>query len=386
MLSWGEASIDLMYRERAWVEVDVSAIAHNIHQLRHQLNPQTALLSVIKADAYGHGAVTIAKAVLQAGATWLGVATIPEGIELRRAGLTAPILVLGANNQPDQVESFIRWHLQPTICSPKQALIFAETVGDRRKLPVHLKIDTGMSRLGTDYREAPAFIQLVQGLPNLPIATIYTHCATADERDQTIMWQQQQHFEQVITASQIRTQHPEIKLHFANSAATLSDRALHYDMVRVGLATYGLYPAPHLQSQINLKPALQVKARITQIKSIAAGTGVSYSHRFVADRAMSIAVIGMGYADGVPRHLSNRMKVIINGQWVQQIGAITMDQIVLDVTHLPNLQVGDSVTLIGQDGDLYVSADDWAMMLDTISWEILCGFKDRLPRVIVGSL
>jgi alanine racemase len=199
------------------------------------------------------------------------------------------------------------------------------------------------------------------------------------------MWQQHQYFEQVITASQIRAQHPEIKLHFANSAATLTDRALHYDMVRVGLATYGLYPAPHLQSQINLKPALQVKARITQIKSIAAGTGVSYSHRFVADRAMSIAVIGMGYADGVPRHLSNRMKVIINGQWVQQIGAITMDQIVLDVTHLPNLQVGDSVTLIGQDGDLNISADDWATMLDTISWEILCGFKDRLPRVIVGT-
>jgi alanine racemase len=384
MLSWGEASIELMYRERAWVEIDVGAIAHNVHQLRSLLSPQTELLSVIKADAYGHGAVTVAKAVLQAGASWLGVATIPEGIELRKAGLTAPILVLGATNQPDQVESLMRWHLQPTLCTPKQALIFAETVGERRKLPVHLKIDTGMSRLGTPWQEAQEFIELVQRYPNLPIASIYSHCATADELDQTEMWRQQERFEAVLAKTNLRY-NPQIKLHFANSAATLSDRRLHYDMVRTGLATYGLYPAEHLKTQIRLKPALQVKARITQLKTIQAGTGVSYNYRFVADREMRIATIGIGYADGVPRNLSNKLKAMINGKFVSQLGAITMDQIVLDVSEIPQVEVGDVVTLLGRDGALEISADDWANALGTISWEILCGFKDRLPRVTIAQ-
>jgi alanine racemase len=384
MLSWGEASIELMYRERAWVEIDVGAIAHNVHQIRSLLSPDTELLSVIKADAYGHGAVTVAKAVLKAGASWLGVATIPEGIELRKAGLTAPILVLGATNQPDQVESLIRWHLQPTLCTPKQVLIFAETVGARRKLPVHLKIDTGMSRLGTPWQEAQEFIELVQRYPNLPIASIYSHCATADELDQTEMWRQQERFEAVLAKTNLR-HNPEIKLHFANSAATLSDRRLHYDMVRTGLATYGLYPAEHLKTQIRLKPALQVKARITQVKTIQAGTGVSYNYRFVADREMQIATIGIGYADGVPRNLSNKLKAMINGKFVPQLGAITMDQIVLDVSEMPQVEVGDVVTLLGRDGTLEISADDWANALGTISWEILCGFKDRLPRVTIAQ-
>jgi alanine racemase len=385
MLSIGEVSIDLMYRDRAWVEVDVAAIAHNVSQLTNRLAPQTELMSVVKADAYGHGAVTIAKTVLQAGATWLGVATIPEGIELRKAGLTAPILIMGATNQPDQVEALLRWHLQPTLCTPKQALVFNEVVrnisGDRETLPVHIKIDTGMSRLGTRWEEAVELIQLVQHQPNLTIASIYSHCATADDADQTIMREQQQRFERVSRDSDLP---PNIKRHFANSAAAMTDRDMHYDIVRVGLATYGLYPAPHLRHKIDLKPALSVRACITQIKSIPAGTGVSYSHRFIADRDMTIAIIGIGYADGVPRNLSNQMTVLIQGQPVRQIGAITMDQIILDVSHLPNLETGDIVTLLGQDGHQRISVDDWANTLGTISWEILCGFKNRLPRVTIN--
>jgi alanine racemase len=170
-------------------------------------------------------------------------------------------------------------------------------------------------------------------------------------------------------------------LHLANSAATLTDKALHYDMVRAGLLIYGLYPATHLRSQINLKPVLQVRARVTQVKTIAAGTGVSYSHQFIAKQEMRIAVVGIGYADGVPRNLSNKMQVLIRGQRVQQIGAITMDQMMVDISALPDIQEGEVVTLLGQDGKQQISADDWANQLNTISWEILCGFKHRLPRV-----
>jgi alanine racemase len=383
MLRWGEASIELMYRDRAWVEIDVAAIAHNIRELRRLLAPETELMTVVKADAYGHGAITVAKAALQAGAAWLGVATIPEGIELRKAGLTAPILVLGATNTADQVESLRRWHLIPSLCTPKQALIFSEVLGDRRHLPVHLMFDTGMSRLGTRWEEAQAFVQLVRRLPNLTIAGVYSHCATADDPDPTVMQLQHQRFEQILDECDLRR--PSYKIHFANSAALISDRQLHYDMARSGLATYGLYPAPHLRSRLDLRPALQVKARITQIKQLPAGTGVSYGHRFVSDRDMTLAVIGIGYADGVPRCLSNQMTVSINGQAVRQVGAITMDQIMLDVTDVPQIQEGDVVTLLGQDGEQVMTADDWAEKLGTISWEILCGFKNRLPRVTVNA-
>ncbi|MGL6282065.1 MAG: alanine racemase, partial [Microcoleaceae cyanobacterium] len=176
-----------------------------------------------------------------------------------------------------------------------------------------------------------------------------------------------------------------IRFHIANSAGTLADSALHYDLVRPGLAVYGLYPAPHLQDKVNLQPVMQVKARVTQVKNIKAGTGVSYGHRFIAPQDMLLAVIGIGYADGIPRLLSNQLQVIIRGQIVQQIGSITMDQLMLDVTNIPDLQVGEIVTLLGKDGDLIISADDWANTVGTISWEILCSFKHRLPRVGVSA-
>lgn len=174
------------------------------------------------------------------------------------------------------------------------------------------------------------------------------------------------------------------RLHLANSAATLVDANLHYDLVRVGLATYGLYPASHLRDTVDLKPVLQVKARITQVKTIQAGTGVSYGYQYVADRDMQIAVVGIGYADGVPRNLSNRMSILARGQRLPQIGAVTMDQLMIDVSTIPDLREGEVVTLLGQDGKASISADDWAAMLGTISWEILCGFKHRLPRLAVN--
>jgi len=370
--------------QRAWVEIDLAALTHNIKQLKNILSPQTELMAVVKADAYGHGAIAISQTALSAGASWLGVATIPEGIELREAGIEAPILLLGATHTAEQVKAIAHWHLQPTICTPKQALIFSEfLVTINQSLPVHVKLDTGMSRLGTPWQEAKEFVQLVQRLPNLKLASVYSHLATADSPDRTIMLQQHQHFEQAIAQIKIAGINPD-RLHLANSAATLTHPDLHYDLVRVGLATYGLYPALHLQSAINLKPVMQVKARVTQVKTIEPGTGVSYGHQFVAEQQTQIAVVGIGYADGIPRNLSNKMKVLIRGKFVQQVGAVTMDQLMLDVTDIPDLEVGEVVTLLGKDGENLISADDWAATLGTISWEILCGFKHRLPRVGVN--
>lgn len=369
-------------RQRAWVEVELAALVHNVQQLKSLLSPSTQLLAVVKADAYGHGAITVAQSVLQAGASWLGVATVPEGIELRAAGIEAPILVLGATHTPEQIQAITHWQLQPTICNFRQAIVFSEILAkiESKAVSVHLKLDTGMSRLGPPWQQAAEFVELIQQLPNLHIASIYSHLATAESIDQTVMRQQQARFEQAIAKLKIN-QEQLPPLHLANSAATLTDSSLHYDMVRVGLAIYGLYPATHLRSVVNLRPALKVRARITQVKTIAPGTGVSYGHQFIAERELRLAVVGIGYADGVPRNLSNRMTVLLRGKRVPQIGAITMDQLMLDVSSIPDLHVGEIVTLLGQQGEEIISADDWAAELNTISWEILCGFKHRLPRL-----
>lgn len=392
MLSWEHTpSLIPMQRDRAWVEVDISALAHNVQQLKRSLSPTTDLMAVVKADAYGHGAVTVARTALQHGASWLGVATIPEGIELREAGITAPILLLGATNLPEQVRTIVQWNLQPTLCTPKQILVFSETLASmpsRHPLAVHLKLDTGMSRLGAPWLQAAAFVQQVGRSPHLQLASVYSHLATADSPDPTVMQLQHERFEEAI--AHMRSLGIALpRLHLANSAATLANPQLHYDMVRVGLAVYGLCPASHLIQThliqtLDLKPVLQVKARITQVKTIQAGTGVSYGYTFIADRDLPIAVVGVGYADGVPRNLSNHMTVLIRGQRVRQIGAITMDQLMLDVSTIPNLREGEIVTLLGQDGGDRISADDWAAELETISWEILCGFKHRLPRLTVN--
>lgn len=367
-------------RQRAWIEIDLNAIKHNIRELKSLLFPKTALMAVVKADAYGHGAVTVAKTVIEAGADWLGVATVPEGIELRSSGIESPILILGATYTIEQIEAVAHWQLQPTLGSLEAAILYSQTL--KGNLPVHLKLDTGMSRLGLSWQQAVEFVQLVHNLPHLQIASIYSHLATAESSDRTVMNLQQQRFETAID------QLADINLpvpckHLANSAATLTDPSLHYNLVRVGLAVYGLYPATSLQSAVNLKPVLQVKARITQVKTIMPQTGVSYGHKFISDRTTLIAVLGIGYADGVPRNLSNQMMVIIRGKKIPQIGAITMDQLMLDVSAIPDLKPGEIVTILGIDGNEQISADDWAKQLNTISWEILCSFKHRLPRIAV---
>lgn len=367
--------------QRAWVEIDHSALIHNVREIKKFLGHRTALMAVVKADAYGHGAVNVVPTLLKAGCNSLAVATVTEGIELRKAGITAPILILGATNSPTEIEAIALWELQPTLCNPEQASLYSKHLRKLGvKLGVHLKLDTGMSRLGMPWYEATSFVSLVESLPELKILSIYSHLATADDPDPRVMRLQQKRYQEAIAQLKLHNLTPPC-LHLANSAGTLSDRSLHYDLVRVGLALYGLYPAPHLRSVVCLRSVLRLKARITQVKTIPPGTGVSYGHRFVSDRQLSIAVVGIGYADGVPRHLSQRLQVLLRGQLVPQIGTITMDQLMLDVTTIPNLQVGEVVTLLGTEGNTTLDVDQWATMLDTISWEVLCGFKHRLPRV-----
>ena len=372
---------ELSPRQRAWVEVSPTAIEANCRLLCHQLAPGCRLMAVVKADGYGHGAVTVATAALRSGASSLGVATLQEGLELRDAGIEAPVLILSALPNPEDLRHCLERRLMPTLSSLDEAHTAAAVAagGGTERFPVQLKLDTGMARLGSEWQEGAQLVQSIRALPQLDLVGLYSHLACADEPEDQFTHVQLQRFGSVIEA--LPDGGSDLCCHLANSAGTLQDPRFHLDMVRVGLALYGQSPAEHLSQHLALQPALAVKARVSLIREVPSGSGVSYGHRFVTSRPSRLAVIAIGYADGVVRALSGRIDVLHRGRRLPQVGNITMDQIILDATDVEELTVGDNVTLLGQDGDDCISPQDWSARCGSIPWEILCGFKHRLPRV-----
>lgn len=383
-----EARASTAPRQRAWVEVDPWAIEANARALCRHLGERTALMAVVKADGYGHGAVPVARAAQAGGATSFGVATLGEGLQLRQAGLSDPVLVLGNLTQAEELRTCLQWRLMPTISTMREALLCQNLAsGSGGRMRVHLKLDTGMARLGADWQDGPRLVAALQALDAVELAGLYSHLACADLPDQGdggLTDLQQQRFQTVLQA--LRDQDlPSGLTHLANSAGTLRSHHLHHDLVRVGLALYGHAPAGHLARTVPLTPAMAVRARVTLLRDVPAGVGVSYGHRFRTERPSRLAVVAIGYADGVPRLLSGRLQVLHEGRRIPQVGAITMDQLVLDATDTPTLEVGSVVTLLGQDGEARIRPEDWSDACQTIPWEILCGFKHRLPRVLHGD-
>ena len=371
---------ELNPRQRAWVEVSPAAIQANAKALCRHLGPSTQLMAVVKADGYGHGAETVARASLQGGATSLGVATLQEGLELRRAGLEAPVLLLSNVSEPDDLRTCLHWRLMPTLSSLRDGQLCNALAADSgRCFDVQLKIDTGMTRLGCSLNEGHQTAAELQNLEHLNVAGIYSHLACADKPEDAMTSLQQERF--VSMLSSLPQGGDGIKRHLANSAGTLLSRELHHDLVRVGLALYGHAPASHLNNIIPLHPALAVRARVSLIREVPAGTGVSYGHQFITHRRTRLAVVGIGYADGVLRGLSGKIHALNRNRQLPQVGAITMDQLLLDATDATELEEGDIVTLLGQDGDLEQTPQSWSDKCGSIPWEILCGFKRRLPRV-----
>ncbi len=349
---WVQDPTETNPRQRAWLEVSDSAIEANARALKRHLGPSCDLMAVVKADGYGHGAETVAKASVRGGATSFGVATLQEGIDLRNAGLDQPVLVLGHLSQPDDLRACLQWRLMPTLSSMREALLcqnLADSSG--RRFPVQLKLDTGMTRLGCDWKEGNRLAHAIQKLDQLHLCGIYSHLALADgERDghaAQVTTLQEERFESI--TRELRS--PTLKRHLANSAGTLRDSRLHHDLVRVGLALYGHCPSEHLDGILNLEPALSVKAKVSLIREVPPGVGVSYGHRFVTKRPSRLAVVSIGYADGVSRCLSGRIHALHNGHTLPQVGAITMDQLILDATEHKGMESGDVVTLLGRDGE-----------------------------------
>ncbi|MDR7433925.1 MAG: alanine racemase [Armatimonadota bacterium] len=360
----------------AWAEVDLGAIRGNVQALCALLGPGTKLLAVVKANGYGHGAVEVAKACLQAGASWLGVAIPEEALSLREAGISAPILILGYM-PPQAAEAVVDAELSAAVFSEQVAQALSRA---SRKLGkparVHLKVDTGMGRLGVSPEGIRDFVRRIRQLPGLLIEGVFTHFATADEEDLSYCRQQLERFYQVLEV--LEGEGLPISLrHAANSAATLSLPESHLDMVRVGLALYGIPPAIHLNGKVPLKPAMALKGRVAFVKRVPPGTSISYGRTYTTRRETVVATIPIGYADGYPRSLSNRGYVLLKNRRLPVIGRVCMDHFMVDATEVAPVEEGEEVMLFGP-GLPVEEVAEWA---GTIPYEILTGVSSRVPRV-----
>lgn len=372
---------DLRHRP-VWAEIDLDAVRSNIGKLRAVVAP-SAVLAVVKADAYGHGAVPVARAVVEAGAAWLGVALVEEGVTLRAAGIDAPILVL-SEPTADAAPTVVAYGLTPVVYSDPviDALAAAVRATKAAPLAVHVKIDTGMHRVGAAPDELARLAAHLQREPALAVGGVLTHLAVADEPDRPETAAQLATF-----AAALASLPPEVPrglVHVANSAGALTSPAARFDLVRPGIAVYGIPPAAGIGEDIGLRPALSLKAQVSCVQDRAAGDRISYGLRYALPRAGRVATIPVGYADGVPRALgANGGEALVHGRRVPIAGTITMDQLMLDAGDLPVVP-GDEVVLLGAQGDQEITATEWARRIGTIPYEIVTSIGPRVPRRYLG--
>ena len=380
-----EKDIDL--KQRAWIEVKGKAIETNVRQLRSKLSKNCQFMAVVKADGYGHDAKLVSEYAIKGGASQLGVATLNEGIKLRSSGVKKPILILGNLYTKRDLIICFKNDLMPTISSIRECLI-CNNIGKHfgSKFSLHLKVDTGMSRLGFEYDKFVQQFEKIKSFENIFIKGIYSHLSSADEANaidsQSITQLQRIKFNELLKQINLYRNN-EIKIHLSNSAGMLLSKDFHFHMVRVGLSMYGYSPLDKIDKNLLLKPALSLKVKVAFIRNIDKGVSVSYGGKFVSHRKTKLAVLSIGYADGVPRNLSGKINVIHNNKFYPQVGSITMDQMMVDITDSNEIKVGSTMVLLGSDGDKTISPLEWARKSNTIAWEILCSFKNRLPRVQV---
>ena len=361
-----------------WAEIDLEAIRKNVRSFVRHVGSTVQVMAVVKANAYGHGAVPVARAALEAGATRLAVHRLTEGIELRQAGIEAPVLVMGYT-PPTGADAFVQWNLTPSTITPEFAqALSASAAAQGKTMPVHVKVDTGMSRYGLLPAEVVPFLQAARALPGIRVEGLFTHFATADASDQTWVRQQIAEFDQVIAA--IRNTGMDIPIiHAANSATTMKLPEAHYNAVRPGIAMYGMNPSSEWGPVFELYPALTLKSTVSRVRKLPVGAGVSYGRTFVTNRPTTAALVPVGYGDGYHRILSNKGIVLVHGQRAPIIGRVCMDQFVIDVTGIPGVQQNDEVVLVGRQGAERVSAEEVGRLAGSINYEVTTGL---LPRVV----
>ncbi len=372
---------------RCWAEVDLSALQANLGWIRHHVGPGVKIITVVKADAYGHGLKQIAALLMQSGTDIFGVANLTEAQTIRSVGQGWPILMLGAC-LPEEVDGAVRDDVMPTISSFEEARVFSDAAAQRRKRAlVHIKVDTGMGRLGIAAGRAVEVVESVARLPHLSVDGIYTHYSSAEDNGDFSRAQTEQ-FETVVKALRAKKLLPAL-VHANNSAALLQEPRALYNVIRPGLLVYGVVPpgmsraTPSLRKHI--QPALSLKCRVSFVKEIPKGTPLSYGRTFVAPRPMRVTTLTAGYGDGYPRAASNRAAELIRGQRCPVLGRVTMDQTLVDVSRVPAVQSGDEAVLIGKQGQDEITVGELSAWCGLIPWEILTSITYRTPRVYRGS-
>lgn len=375
----------------AWVEIDLEAIRQNTAAFRRCIRRGVKMMCVVKADAYGHGAVRCAQVMRRSGADQFAVATVNEGVQLRNAGIQEPILLL---SEPpiDSVRTLVDYDIMPSVYTQEFALALGECAASSGRVArYHLAVDTGMTRIGVNWKDALEFRRSIDFHRGLQCAGTFTHFATADVPGDWDFKAQSDHFAEAVRS--IKEAGLECGLvHCDNTPATVLYPELDYDMARVGIGLYGLHPSDCTRDHIDLVPAMSVRGRVTRVVEPEVGTGVGYGLTYrVPTPNIQIATVPIGYADGLARELSNRMDVLVNGQRCGQVGRICMDQFMFAMDVNPvradrpvrPVRYGDTVTIMGADGDEYIGADDIARLRDTINYEVVCDFGLRLERVYV---
>ncbi|MGD8883408.1 MAG: alanine racemase [Desulfobacterales bacterium] len=374
-------------------EIDLKAIAHNIKELRRITHPDARLMGVVKANGYGHGAIEVARCALQNGAEVLGVARIEEGMQIRAAGIEVPILIFGYT-LPELAADLLEYDLTQTVNTHASAQVLSQTATSlKKKIKIHLKVDTGMGRLGLLAQnfqrdnsvalnaDAIEETLAIAGLEGLELEGIFTHFATADSADKTSAEDQLDLFMRFLNRLREAGLEPPFR-HAANSAALIDMPQSHLDMVRPGIASYGLYPSDEVNKKhVSLKPAMALKAKIIHLKKVPAGFKVSYGSTHKTPRATTIATIPIGYADGLNRLLSSNGQMLVHGHRAPIIGRVCMDLTMLDVGHIDNVQMGDEVVIFGHQGNDAITVDEIASSLNTINYEIVSTITARVPRV-----
>ncbi len=366
----------------AWAEVDLRAIEHNVRALKGLTRPGTLFMAVVKADAYGHGSVHVARRALDAGADRLGVATVEEAVELREAGIRARLQLL--SEPPAAAAGLLLDHdITATVATRDFAVALAREATSRGAEAVyHLKVDSGMNRVGVRAEDAAEFAAGLKGFPGLAHEGTFTHFATADTPGDWDFETQMQRFSSALQQMRDEGVDPGI-VHAANSPATILHPESHFSMVRCGIALYGLHPDPATRGSVELRPAMSVKARVSFVKRIAMGEGVSYGLTWRAASPTTIATLPLGYADGVHRVLSNKMDVLIGGRRCQQVGRVCMDQLMVEVPAGHTVRMGDEAVLVGSDAGEAIAIEDMADLAGTINYELACAFGMRLERIYV---
>lgn len=366
-----------------WAEINLDNLAHNIKEIK-RVTKAKEIIGVVKADAYGHGALDIAPTLLDNGVTRLAVAVLNEAVELRRGGIQCPIMILGYT-PPNLLDLLIKYDIEQTVYSYDLAKEISDKAIEGSKIAkIHIAFDSGMGRIGFLPREEDiSEVERISKLPNIKIDGIYSHFSTADEKDKNYTYEQLKKFNWFYNILQERGIQINIR-HIANSAAIIDMPETHFEAVRPGVILYGYYPSEEVdKTKVYLKPVMSLKTNIVHLKKVPIGEYISYGRKFKTERESIIGTLPVGYADGYTRSLGEEAKVIINGKLVPVIGRICMDQCMVDLTNVPDVNLGDEVILMGEDSESKMTADELASILGTINYEVLCMISRRVPRVYV---